>query len=219
MRPRFDLSLYLVTDPVLGRPRSLLDTVRAAVAGGVTLVQLRDPDADGRAMVETARALKAMLAPLGVPLLVNDRIDVALAADADGVHVGQTDIAPVDARVLLGPDRILGLSVGSPAEFAASAGTLAAVDYLGTGPVRVTATKADAGAAIGAAGVAAVTALTGLPVVAIGGIGLAEVAPSISAGARGVAVVSAVMAAADPGEAARALRAEVDRALKAGAAA
>lgn len=213
-RRPLDLSLYLVTDPKLGGGRRVIETVLAAVACGVTIVQLRDPHAATRAFVDEARALKALLSPLGVPLLINDRIDIALAAGADGVHVGQDDMSPAEARRLLGPDRIVGLSVGSPSEYAASAAELVHVDYLGTGPIRATATKSDAGTAIGPAGLSAVAALTDLPVVAIGGIGLAEVAPSIAAGAAGVAVVSAIMAAEDPAAAARSLRAAVDAARK-----
>lgn len=203
----FDLTLYLVTDPRLVAERGLLATVEAAVKGGVTLVQLRDPDAHGRALVEQARALKALLAPLRIPLIVNDRVDVAVAADADGVHLGQDDMSPADARALLGPERILGLSVGNPAEFAGSSGgiDIGAVDYLGVGPVKATGTKKDAGAAIGAAGVAAVRALTRLPIVGIGGIDGALAGEVIRAGADGVAVVSAICAAPDPEHAARAL--------------
>lgn len=204
MPATFDLTLYLVTDPRLVAARGLLATVEAAVKGGATIVQLRDPDAHGRALVEQARALKALLAPLAIPLIVNDRVDVAVAADADGVHLGQDDMAPADARALLGPGRILGLSVGSPAEFASS--DLAAVDYLGVGPVTATGTKADAGAAIGAAGVGAVRALTQLPIVGIGGIHTGLAGEVIRAGADGVAVVSAICAAPDPRAAAFALR-------------
>ncbi|MFG1227985.1 thiamine phosphate synthase [Xanthobacter wiegelii] len=203
----FDLTLYLVTDPRLVAERGLLATVEAAVKGGVTLVQLRDPDAHGRALVEQARALKALLAPLRIPLIVNDRVDVAVAADADGVHLGQDDMSPADARALLGPERILGLSVGNPAEFAGSSSgiDIGAVDYLGVGPVKATGTKKDAGAAIGAAGVAAVRALTRRPIVGIGGIDGALAGEVIRAGADGVAVVSAICAAPDPEHAARAL--------------
>ncbi|MCG5237624.1 thiamine phosphate synthase [Xanthobacter oligotrophicus] len=203
----FDLTLYLVTDPRLVATRGLLATVDAAVRGGATIVQLRDPDAHGRALVEQARALKALLAPLGIPLIINDRVDVAVAADADGVHLGQDDMTPADARTVLGPSRILGLSVGNPAEYAAS--DLGSVDYLGVGPVKATGTKADAGGAIGAAGVAAIRALTRLPIVGIGGLGTADVADVIRAGADGVAVVSAICAASDPEQAARALKAAV----------
>lgn len=208
----FDLSLYLVTDPRQTASRGLEATVSAAVAGGVTLVQLRDPNAHGRALVEQARALKALLTPLGIPLLVNDRVDVAIAADADGVHLGQDDMNPQDARALLGPDRILGLSVGNPQELAAS--DLSGVDYLGTGPVKATGTKADAGKAIGAAGIATVRALTHLPIVGIGGVDGAIVEDVIRAGANGIAVVSAICAAEDPKVAAAELYARVHAAQR-----
>lgn len=212
MARSFDLSLYLVTDPRLTAERGLEETVAAAVRGGVTLVQLRDPHAHGRALVKQARALRALLAPHGIPLLVNDRVDVALAAQADGVHVGQDDMSPQDARALLGPDRIIGLSVGSPQEFAAS--DLTGVDYLGTGPIKATGTKADAGAAIGAEGIAAMRALTALPIVAIGGVDGACVPDVIRAGANGIAVVSALCGADDPQAAARALRDKVEAARR-----
>src|SRR5262249_4701867 len=153
---------------VAGRPAcrsgDLLSTVEAAVRGGVTIVQLRDPDADGRALVDDARALLEVLRPRGIPLIINDRIDVAIAAGAAGVHLGQDDIRASEAREIAGPDMILGLSVGNPAEFAASREDIEAVDYLGVGPYRVTSTKANAGAAIGVEGIAAVRALTSLPI-------------------------------------------------------
>jgi thiamine-phosphate pyrophosphorylase len=210
MAMAFDLSLYLVTDPRLTAARGLEATVAAAVKGGVTLVQLRDPQAHGRALVEQARALKTLLAPLGIPLVINDRVDVAVAADADGVHLGQDDMTPADARALLGPGRILGLSVGNPAEHAAS--DLCGVDYLGVGPVKATGTKVDAGAAIGPSGVAAVRALTRLLLVGIGGIDAAMAPEVIRAGANGIAVVSAICGADDPEAAAKTLRAAVSAA-------
>lgn len=210
----FDLTLYLVTDPRQVAARGLAATVAAAVAGGATLVQLRDPDAHGRDLVAQARALRALLAPRGIALIVNDRVDVAHAAGADGVHLGQDDLSPQAARAMLGPDAIVGLSVGTPAEFASS--DLSGVDYLGVGPVRATGTKADAGAAIGPGGVAAVRRLTTLPIVGIGGIDAAIAGAVIRAGADGVAVVSAVCAAADPKAAAEALRAAVSAARAGG---
>jgi len=215
MTAALDLRLYLVTDRDLAGPRGVIETVRMAIAGGVTLVQVRSPIAHGRDFVEEVRALKALLAPAGIPLIVNDRIDVALAADADGVHVGQSDIDPRDVRAMLGPGKIIGLSVGSPAEWNGSRAALAAADYIGTGPVFGTATKQDAGAAIGTAGLAALVGLSPLPVVAIGGIGLANAAEVMRAGPRGIAVVSAIMAANDPTASARALRSIVDAALEA----
>jgi thiamine-phosphate pyrophosphorylase len=203
MAQKFDLSVYLVTDARLCAGRGLLETVRESADGGATIVQLRDPDAPARRLVEEARALVALLRPRGIPLIVNDRVDVALAADADGVHVGQKDLSARDARRILGPGRIVGLSVGSLAELAASEADLRFVDYLGTGPVYATATKADAGAAIGIAGFRAVRERTELPVVAIAGIDARLAGEVIAAGADGVAVVSAICGAADPRAATR----------------
>ncbi len=203
----FDLTLYLVTDARLTAARGLEAVVAAAVKGGASLVQLRDPDAHGRALADQARALKALLAPFGIPLIINDRVDVAHAAGVAGVHLGQDDLSPAAARAILGPDAIVGLSVGNPVELAAS--DLGPVDYLGVGPVRATGTKADAGAAIGAEGIAAVRALTRLPLVGIGGIDLTNAAHVIRAGADGIAVVSAICAAKNPEEAAAALKAAV----------
>lgn len=205
-----DLSLYLVTDPRLGAPRPLVETVAAAVDGGVTLVQLRDPDAPTRHLVETARALVALLRPRGVPLIVNDRVDVALAADADGVHVGQSDMHPSDARALIGPDRILGLSITDPSEMRPA--DLGSVDYIGVGPIYLQATKPDAAPPIGPEGLTAIRAMTRLPIVAIGGVGPANAEALIRAGADGLSVVSALMAAPDPAEAARVLTAAIKRA-------
>lgn len=194
-RQQFDLSVYLVTDARLCGARGVVETAIAAARGGATIVQLRDPDAPTRRLVEEARALVAALAPFGVPLIINDRVDVALASGAQGVHVGQSDMAPADVRALIGPDAILGLSVGSDAELAAS--DLAPVDYVGIGPVNGTATKADAGAAIGVDGFAAFRPRIALPAVAIGGIKVDHTAAVIRAGADGVAVVSAICAAED----------------------
>jgi thiamine-phosphate pyrophosphorylase len=209
MRPAFDLSVYLITDPVLSGPRGVVATARAATAGA-TIVQLRDPRARTAQLVAEARALVALLRPMGIPLIVNDRVDVALAAEADGVHVGQSDMGCDDARALLGPDRILGLSITEEADLGRN--NLSAVDYLGVGPVFATATKPDAAPPMGLAGLAAIRRRTGLPIVAIGGIGEANAASAVAAGAEGVAVVSAICAAPDPGAAARRLAAIVARA-------
>lgn len=205
----FDLSLYLVTDPALCASRGLEETVRLAVSGGATMVQLRDPDAPKRVLVEQARALKRVLSNAGIPFLINDCVDVALAAGADGVHLGQGDMSALDARALMGPRAIIGLSVGNLVELEASREALAAVDYLGTGPFAVTGTKPDAGAAIGEAGLRKVREHVDMPIVAIGGIGLGNAAAAIRAGADGVAIVSAICAAADPSAAARKIVDEV----------
>lgn len=205
----FDLGVYLVTDRPSLLGRELVDVVEAAVAGGIGMVQLREKTASTRDFVELARGLLARLRPHGVPLLINDRVDVALAADADGVHVGQDDMRPADVRALIGPDKILGLSVTGEAETRAAAGQ--PVDYLGAGPVFATATKKDAGAPQGIAGLRTMLALATVPVVAIGGIGPANAAAVMAAGADGVAVVSAICSAPDPASAAATLRRIVAR--------
>jgi thiamine-phosphate pyrophosphorylase len=209
MRPPFDLSLYLVAGTPVSGGRGLVETVREAVSGGVTMVQVRDPRAATRRLVEETYSLKKLLQPQNVALIVNDRIDVVLAAGADGVHLGQDDMTASDARRLLGEDFIIGLSVGSPAEFEASRDHLHAVDYLGVGPVRSTSTKSDAGNAIGVEGLAKIRALTTLPIVGIGGLAAGQVGDVVRAGAGGAAVVSAICGAADPKEAARELIAEI----------
>ncbi len=211
-RPGLDPTLYLVTDPKLGDGRSVVETVERAVEGGVTLVQLRDKAADGRAMLEQARALKRLLDPLGVPLIVNDRVDVAVAAGA-GCHLGQTDLPPDAARALLGPDPILGVSIDQVEQ--ARAVDPEDVDYVAYGPFAATTTKSDAGGAIGAKGVAAVRQLTALPLVAIGGLDADNLGAAIQAGADGIAVVSAIMAAADPEAASRTLRTAIETARRA----
>ncbi len=203
-RPPFDLGVYLVTDRPALLGRDLLEVVAAAVAGGASLVQLREKAAATREFVELARAVLAVTRPRGVPLLVNDRLDVALAAGADGVHVGQDDMHPADVRALLGPDALIGLSVTGEAETRAAAGL--PVDYLGAGPVFATATKKDAGAPQGLAGLSRMVALAEVPVVAIGAITLANAASVLATGVAGLAVVSAVCSAADPAVAAAALR-------------
>lgn len=204
VRHRLDLRLYFVTDHRLAFP-TLLSVTRKAVSGGVTLVQLRNPDIGGRALLEQAIALKAMLDPLGVPLIVNDRADVAAAAGAAGVHVGQSDLPAAAARALLGPDAVVGLSITDAGQLAAVDG--AAVDYLGIGPVFATGTKPDAAAALGLDGTAAIVAAAGLPSVAIGGIDAENAAAVAATGVAGLSVVSALSAAEDPAEAARHLRA------------
>jgi thiamine-phosphate pyrophosphorylase len=207
MTRRFDPTLYLVTDPELARGRKLTDVVAAAVRGGVTLVQLRDKHAGARALLETARALKALLDPMGVPLIVNDRADVAHAAGV-GCHVGQSDLPAVAARAILGPDAILGVSLDRPEQ--ARAIDPAQVDYVAHGPFAATVTKADAGGPVGAEGLAAARRLTGLPLIAIGGIDARNAAAAVRSGADGIAVVSAIMAAPDPEAVSRELRAAID---------
>lgn len=208
-----DYTLYLVTDPVLAPAASLPSIVAAAIAGGASVVQLRDKTASAAALTATARSLLAITRPAGVPLLINDRVDVAVAAGADGVHVGQDDTPAAAARAALPRPALLGVSAGTAAEAAAAAA--AGADYVGVGAVYGTATKADAGEPLGVDGLAAVAAAAaaaGVPVVAIGGVGAGNVEPLGGVrGVLGVAVVSAVVGAADPAAAARAVRAGFER--------
>ncbi len=199
----FDLSVYFVVGEADVGDRDLLSIVSAAVRGGATLIQLREKDGRQEQVVALARALKAAL-PSDVPLILNDNAEAVLASGADGVHLGQDDGSPSEARALLGPKAIIGLSVGNLAEAAVS--DVSEVDYLGVGPVFATGTKADAGAAIGPEGVLPVRQALDRPAVAIGGIALDSAESVVAAGADGVAVVSAIAKAADPEAAAHALK-------------
>lgn len=200
------LRLYLVTDRALCGQRGVVETVRQAVAGGATFVQLRDHDATTRELYDVATQLRVVTAEAGVPFVVDDRLDVALAAGADGVHLGQSDLHPVQARRIAGPDFVIGHSVSSLDEIAAVADwPMDTVDYVGVGPVFATSTKPNAAAPLGIDGARDVLERCELPAVAIGGIKETHVAPLRAAGADGVAVVSAVCAAADPAAAVRKL--------------
>jgi thiamine-phosphate pyrophosphorylase len=196
------LRLCLVTDRELAKGRALVDIVAAAVQGGVTMVQLREKHAPTRAFLEDARALKALLAPLKVPLIINDRADIALAVDADGVHVGQKDM-PVDVvRQMVGQGKIIGLSITNHEQIARpDAGQ---TDYLGLGPLYLQQTKSDAATPLGVEGFRALRAATTKPVVAIGGLKADNSSPVIAAGANGLAVVSGIVSAEDPKAAAQA---------------
>jgi thiamine-phosphate pyrophosphorylase len=206
-----DLSLYLVTDRQLARNIPLPKLVKKAVAGGVTVVQLREKDCSSCEFFELALAVKKVL-PSDVPLIINDRLDVALAARADGVHFGQTDLPAGVARKLLGPEAIIGLSVENPEQLKQSRNL--PVDYFAISPVFLTPTKTDTGSAWGLEGIAEARKITRRPLVAIGGLNETNVLEVIRAGADGVAVVSAICAAEDPKEAARTLRGLVEEARK-----
>ena len=202
-----DLSLYLVLGASDAGPRGVRATVAAAVAGGVSAVQLRDKQATGRELMALATELCDVLAGTGVPLLVNDRLDVALACGADGVHLGQCDLDVRHARRLAGPGFLIGQSVHRPEEIAGvHALPTGTVDYLGIGPVFPTGTKSDARPALGLDALADLRARTALPCVGIGGIDTRN-APSVWAtGVDGLAVVSAICKAPDPGAVAANLR-------------
>ena len=196
----FDLSLYLVTDRPLSGGRDMAWIVREAAAGGVTMVQLREKECSTAEFIQLARELKAALAPLGIPLIINDRVDVALAVDADGVHIGQSDMPYATARKLLGRDKIIGLSVETMDE--AVAANALDVDYIGISPVYATPTKTDTLTPFGLDGVDEVMRCSRHRCVAIGGMNRDTVGEVIAHGVEGVAVVSAIVAAPSPREAA-----------------
>ncbi len=202
-RPAFDLSVYLVVGPGDCRGRPLTEVVAAALRGGVTLLQLRDKAASEADYLALGRELRALCREAGVPFLVNDRVEAVAALDADGLHVGQQDLAAQAARAAIGPERLLGLSVHDPVQLAGIAE--GAVDYLGVGPVFDTTSKADARPASGAEGIARIRAASALPIVGIGGLTAERAAVPLAAGADGVAVVSAIAGAEDPEAAAREL--------------
>ena len=190
------LKLYLVTDRPLCLGRDLEWVVSEAVKGGVSIVQLREKEASTREFVELAIRLKKVLQPAGVPLIINDRIDVALAADADGVHIGQSDMPYGIARRLLGPDKIIGLSVENPDEVVEA--NALDVDYIAVSPVYGTPTKTDTAPPFGLEGLRRAVRLTRHPVVAIGGMNERTAPDVFAAGADGIAVVSAICSATDP---------------------
>ncbi len=196
----FDLSLYLVTDRPLSGGRDMAWIVREAAAGGVTMVQLREKECSTAEFIQLARELKAALTPLGIPLIINDRVDVALAVDADGVHIGQSDMPYATARKLLGRDKIIGLSVETMDEVIAA--NALDVDYIGISPVYATPTKTDTLAPFGLDGVDEVMRCSRHRCVAIGGMNRDTVGEVIAHGVEGVAVVSAIVAAPSPREAA-----------------
>lgn len=205
MKP--DLSLYLVTDPKLCGDRGVLKTVELAISGGVTAVQLRDKNASVHELVPLAIALLKILKEKRVPLIINDRLDVALAIGADGVHLGQSDLDIREARQIAGPNFLIGQTISRVEEIefinTLPVGTL---DYLGVGPIFTTTTKLDARDALGPDTVSTLRRLTSLPCIAIGGISIENAASAWSTGVDGLAIVSAICAATDPKAAAEAIR-------------
>jgi len=207
-----DYTLYLVTDSGMVGDKDLIEEVKKAVEGGVTLVQLREKEICTRDFYHLALRMKDMLSGMNIPLLINDNVDIALAVDADGVHLGDEDL-PVDiARDLLGLEKIIGKSV-STADDAERAEKLGA-DYLGLGPVYPTATKEGADFGLDAATIKSVVDAVSIPVVGIGGIDAENIGQVAKHPFSGVAVVSAIMAQNDPKSAARQLRQGWKRAVK-----
>ncbi|MFZ5631343.1 MAG: thiamine phosphate synthase [Bacillota bacterium] len=198
---------YLVTDRGMCAGRSLLSIVEAALRGGVNVVQYREKKSGTRLMIEEAAAVNALCRKYGALFVVNDRVDVALAVGAPGVHLGREDMPPDAARKILGPGTVIGVSASSVPE-AVEAGAQGA-DYIGASAVFSTPTKAEA-PALGLDGLAGICRAVSVPVIGIGGLHQGNATAVIAAGARGVAVVSAIMAAADPEKAARDLARKVD---------
>ncbi len=208
-RLRQALAVYVLTDDTVAKGRSVLGMVRAALAGGVTAVQLRSKARTARELVDVGCALAQACAEYGALFVINDRVDVALACGADGVHLGQDDLPCAAARGIGGPDLIIGVSAATEAE--ARAALMDGADYIGTGAVFATRTKSDAGAPIGPEGLCRVVRAVPLPVVAIGGLHADNAGAALAVGAAGVATISAVMGAEDVTRAAARLAAAVGR--------
>lgn len=194
MKAQPDYSIYLVTDDGCLQGRALIDCVREALEGGVTLVQYRAKTASSAEMYAEALQLKALCDTFNVPLIINDRLDIAMAVGAAGVHLGQDDLPCAAARKLLGEDYIIGVSAHNPAE--AKAALQSGADYLGCGAVFGTATKADV-QKLGTEGLAAICREKGLPVVGIGGVTADNYREVRAAGADGAAIVSGILAQPD----------------------
>jgi thiamine-phosphate pyrophosphorylase len=205
-----DYSLYLVTDRGLARGRSTLDIVNAAVSGGVTCVQLREKDCPTLEFIEQALAIKNFLAAREVPLIINDRIDVALAVAAAGVHLGQSDMPLEMARKITGRSMLIGISAESVQD--AVEAEKGGADYLGVSPIYATPTKSDTAPPLGLEGLREIRNRVKIPLVAIGGLNKSTAAEVIRHGADGVAVVSAIVAADDPGKSALNLKQIIDKA-------
>ena len=205
-----NLDLYLVTDRDLSKGRSLDWVVEKAAKGGITIVQLREKDMETKDFIEEAKRIKKILEPYNIPLIINDRVDVALAIGADGVHLGQNDMPYPMARQILGNDSIIGVSVESIKQ--AEEANQFDVDYIAISPVFKTPTKEELTQELGIIGVQKITGLSKHPSVGIGSIKPHNAESIIKAGADGLAVVSAICSADDPEKAASELRAKVQKA-------
>ena len=199
----FDLSLYLVTDNSYLKGRALTDIVKEAIAGGVTMVQLREKEASSIEFYRKALAIKEITKAANIPLIINDRVDIALAVDADGLHIGQSDLPYAVVRKMLGYDKIIGLSVET-IEQAKEANNLD-VDYIGISPVFSTPSKTNTYASFGIEGIKEIASFTKHPTVAIGGINLSNAKEIMDAGANGIAVISAIIGDKKPKEASKLL--------------
>lgn len=211
MRRNLDYRLYLVTDRTMVKNRSLSELVKIAVDNGVTVVQLRDKESGIKEFTRQALKLRQVLKPYRIPLIINDRIEVALAVDADGVHLGQSDMDPSEARYLLGNEKIIGLSVENEQDV--DRADELDVDYLGVSPIFSTATKTDTIGAWGLNGLSEISRKSRHKLVAIGGLDYSNAIQVIRHGADGIAVVSAICAAEEPATVTQQLRKVIDQAL------
>ncbi len=206
-----DYSLYLVTDRSLSKGRSTAEIVAAAVAGGVSCIQLREKSCGTREFLNEALALQPLLKSRNIPLIINDRLDIALAIEADGVHLGQSDMPIGMARKIAGDSLIIGISAESVDD--ALRAEQEGADYIGISPVFSTPTKTDIAPPLGLEGVRQIRALVDIPLVGIGGINSDNAESVLAAGADGIAVVSAIVSAADPAGAAKKLKTLIDQVL------
>lgn len=196
MKPFVDLSLYLVTHRESLSLDDFFQIIRASVEGGVTIVQLREKEASAREMITIGKKLLLLLKPYGIPLIINDRVDVAHAIGADGIHLGQSDLNVKEARAILGEKAIIGLSVESIEQ--AKAAVEEDVDYLAASPLFHTNTKTNCSAPWGLNGLKQLCEISNIPVIAIGGINETNVEQVIQCGAVGVALVSAIFNSPNP---------------------
>ena len=209
---RVDYSLYLVTERVLSRGRTLLEIVPAAVQGGVTCVQLREKACTTREFIDLAQIILAFLKPKGIPLIINDRLDVAQAIGADGIHLGQSDMPLPMARAIVGDYMLIGISAESLSD--AVQAEKQGADYIGVSPIFKTPTKDDTAPPLGLTGLREIREAVGIPLVGIGGLNETNAGEVIKNGADGLAVVSAIVSADDPETSARNLRKIIDGARK-----
>lgn len=205
----FDIGLYLVTDRSLSKGRPIEWIVEKAIKGGVTIVQLREKNCSTDEFVELAIRLKQTLKQYNVPLIINDRLDIVLAADAEGLHIGQSDMPYHIARKILGYKKIIGLSVETISQ--AEKANLLDVDYIGISPVFTTGTKTDINTPFGLDGIREIASFTKHRIVGIGGIHAENAKAVIDAGANGVAVVSAIVSASDPAKAALMIKQQIKK--------
>ncbi len=209
VRPNFDLSVYFIADPYVCAGRSVVEIVRQVAAGGATMIQLRHKSDNISFFYEQVKEVAALLKPQGIPLIINDRVDIALAVDADGVHLGQEDLPAAEARKILGPDKIIGVTAFEEKHFKVI--DPAIVDYAGIGPFYATQTKPDK-KILGTDKFSQLVKISPVSVVGVGGITPGNVGDVIRAGAHGVAMMRAISEAGDPRKATEEFRSAISAA-------